>query len=150
MQWIYFSISAFSDYYGMLPETFNVTGGYPSGEKLFFKHSWIINCYICTNTYVICIIDITELLSVNISVYFNSKVMPIVRIKFEVRFAGTIINNINVMNDNNYVYFYSFHRQSVATRNWITPYSLKILVTTTPYFMGPIVTKDQVVSNKTL
>lgn len=34
-----FSISAFSDYYGMLPETFNVTGGYPSGEKLFFKLS---------------------------------------------------------------------------------------------------------------
>ena len=66
---------------------------------------------------MICIIDITELLSVNISVYFNSKVMPNVRIKFEVRFARTIINNINVMNDNNYVYFYSFHRQSVATRN---------------------------------
>ena len=26
-----FSISAFSDHYGMLPQTFNVTGGYPSG-----------------------------------------------------------------------------------------------------------------------
>ena len=33
-----FSISAYSDYYGMLPQTFNVTGGFPSGKKLIFKH----------------------------------------------------------------------------------------------------------------
>ncbi len=29
-----FSISAFSDIYGVHPQTFNVTGGFPSGEKL--------------------------------------------------------------------------------------------------------------------
>ena len=29
-----FSLSAFNDIYGMHPQTFNVTGGYPSGEKL--------------------------------------------------------------------------------------------------------------------
>ena len=35
-------------------------------------------------------IDITELLSVNISVYFTSKAMPSVRIKIKVRFISLV------------------------------------------------------------
>jgi hypothetical protein len=33
-----FSISAFSDIYGVHPQVFNVTGGFPSGEKLYINY----------------------------------------------------------------------------------------------------------------